>query len=591
MCGQCKDRYECLYSNEGLKLENVSIKQRMGILEEKVKALTVQMGYLEHRMRQEVPKDPKSDSVHVWARQKGWAVDEGEDGQRAIYTDIQRFEDLRQAIEQTVFLIHQHQGDQLYRQPSGLPRSGLPAKAHSFSFFESLGRLPPTSGRGEMTLRNDDGRIADQMVATLQDGSLALDVITRLIHQHHQCSFPTLVSPARFENHHRQGQLKPLVLSSLLSHSVPHVSIYHPHLVHIRNFRELGVKFYDHSHDLLGVDDQPASISNIHQRTFLITYDLDHGRVRRAFVHLGIAVRMCFLLNLHCPEGYRQCRTAFEREQTKRIFWTVWFYDNMVPQLFPEERATIKSEQIKIDLPCRLPEFNRLECEQTLFVTRLIRFRLLVSEINEALERPEPCPMALYRTRLERFYRAMPASLRLTAVEPTSLWTRRSYFCVLLDYCQAWITLHQASLPLGQAPITAEAEYAIRCTSQAAVAMVHLFDRWFHGDTFDCFFRPYLYHFMSAKHTLARNVSGPGRSPALVAVSRAHLAHLLRLYQITPTKRSFGESLLEKGLIHLLHSLGIHPDESSTPDTLREALFDDITADAGWHIFPCLEPS
>lgn len=320
------------------------MRQRLGVLEERVSWLTSFVVNLEEDYRTTIPRltqqlqqlpqqqqqlQPQH-SLQDWARQKGWTVDEKANGLKSIYTDIKSFEDLSAAIRNTMNLIHDLRGDSIYRQPS-IDYSSSTVNAteeHSFGFFESLGRLPT----GKITLRNDDGSITNRMMAqsAVQDKYLEIDVMTRLIHKHHQCTFPSLVSPARFENHYRQGQLKPLVLSSIFSHSVPHISIYHPHLAQIQDFRELGVKFYDHSHDLLGVDDEPASISNIHQRTFLITYDLDHGRVRRAYLHLGIAIRMCFMLNLHRKEGYAACKTAFEVEQSKRIFWTIWFYDNMV---------------------------------------------------------------------------------------------------------------------------------------------------------------------------------------------------------------------------------------------------------------------
>jgi hypothetical protein len=286
-------------------------------------------------------------SVVDWAINTGWPIIESADGMKTIYTKITNFEDLSKALRETVQLIYNEKGNPIYRQPthfqhpngdgnrSGTAESSNPVasnhrhmpfkitnkegsenKEHSFTLFESLNRYSKGSKNNNIKTNVDDRY-------------LETDVMTRLIHQHHKCGFPTLVSPSRFESHFSQGQLKPLVLSSVFSHSVPHCCIYHPHLTQIQDFRELGNKFYDHSHDLLGID-EPANLSNIHQRTLLITYDLDLGRVRRAFLHIGIAIRMCFMLNLHRPEGYTSCKSAFEREQSKRIFWTVWFYDNMV---------------------------------------------------------------------------------------------------------------------------------------------------------------------------------------------------------------------------------------------------------------------
>ncbi|CAO3701836.1 unnamed protein product [Rhizopus stolonifer] len=593
-CGQCKDRYDCQYSNQALRLDNVSMRQRLGALEDKVSWLTTFVVNLEDDYRTHLPRliqhTQHTDSIQDWAQQKGWSVDEKANGQRSIHTNINSFEDLSKTIRNTMYLIHNLKGDPLYRQPS-LDFSVPIYEEHSFGFFESLGRLPTCGGK--MTLRNDDGRITNQMMAqsSVDEKYLEVDVMTRLIHQHHQCSFPTLVSPARFENHYRQGSLKPLVLSSIFSHSVPHISIYHPHLAQIQDFRELGVKFYDHSHDLLGVDDEPASISNIHQRTFLITYDLDHGRVRRAYLHLGIAIRMCFMLNLHRPEGYTSCRTPFEVEQSKRIFWTVWFYDNMVPQLFLDESSTMKLSQISVDLPALLLEFNQLESEQTLFAIGLIQIRRLAGEIAEDLRKLAPSQLVeRYKPRLHRFYSQLGVNQRFgTHREFETIWQRRQYYCVLLDYCQAWITLYRALLPSSSATTLGPQEQeAILYTSQAAVAMIQLFESWFQSSPmlgFDCFFRPYLYHFMSAKHIFSVNATQIGRSSVLVSISRAYLALLLRLYQITPTKRSFDESHVENGLLELLRTHRIGMNERVYPNMIHEALLDDPSADGGWSIF------
>jgi hypothetical protein len=250
-------------------------------------------------------------TVYDWAIETGWPVIENANGIRSIFTKIKKFEDLQQVLKNT---IDTTRSIELPKRASSIFIEPEP-KEHSFTLFESLNRYNSTCQQ--------------PTISDITEGSLETDIKTRLIQQHHKCGFPTLVSPSRFENHYRQGQLQSLVLSSVFSHSVPHCCIYHPHLTQIQDYKELGNKFYNHSHDLLAID-EPANLSNIHQRTILITYDLDVGRVRRAFLHIGIAIRMCFMLNLHRPEGYVSCKTPFAREQSKRIFWTVWFYDNMV---------------------------------------------------------------------------------------------------------------------------------------------------------------------------------------------------------------------------------------------------------------------
>jgi hypothetical protein len=62
----------------------------------------------------------------------------------------------------------------------------------------------------------------------------------------------------------------------------------------------------------------------------------------------------------------------------------------------------------------------------------------------------------------------------------------------------------------GERQLTPSEHEAVLHTSQAAIAIIQLFQTWFQSsiqssEGFDCFFRPYLYHFMSAKNVL--NVS------------------------------------------------------------------------------------
>ncbi|KAI8637680.1 hypothetical protein BD408DRAFT_406249 [Parasitella parasitica] len=659
ICGQCKDRHNCQYSNHALRLDNVSMRQRLDELENQVGWLTSFVTSLEQDYRSTIPrmiqppvqhhvaqlqqpphpssqptntiiprvlensKDYDGPSVYDWAIGTGWPVIENTDGIKSIFTTIKNFEDLSETLRNTVKTIYDTKGNPLYKQPNALPQQlnyisrvdiclnslhntpslfnkrpsitnyadELDQKEHTFTLFESLNRY--TKSFGSKSSAETSGGTSDEQY-------LSTDVKTRIIHQHHKCGFPTLVSPSRFENHYRQGQLKPLVLSSVFSHSVPHCCIYHPHLTQIQNFRELGNRFYNHSHDLLGID-EPANLSNIHQRTLLITYDLDLGRVRRAFLHIGIAIRMCFMLNLHRPEGYLSCKSPFEREQSKRIFWTVWFYDSMVSHLFHDQLSTIKLHQVSIELPTLLPEFNTVELDQATFAISLIQIRKLAGSISEESRRMRPRALVNhFREKLLQHYHSLPKHLQFgnqnqVALPPdASVWKRRNYFCILLDYCQCWITMYRALLPSanhqGERALTPDENEAILHTSQAAVAILQLFQSWFKSSSeseekFDCFFRPYLYHFMSAKHMFSSNVSEYGRSPALVYVSRACLVLLLRLYQTTPTRRSFDESQLEKDMLQFLNAHKIGHNEMVYQAMVDEALMDDPNADGGWSIF------
>lgn len=155
--------------------------------------------------------------------------------------------------------------------------------------------------------------------------------------------------------------------------------------------------------------------------------------------------------------------------------------------------------------------------DQTVFCISLIQIRKIAGSISEKSRKLEPRVLLHhFKEALWRYYHELPHHSRFnnnnsSCLFPanTSVWTRRTYFCTLLDYCLCWISIYRAHLPpaqlKGERPLTMEEEEAILYTSQAAVAMIQLFQGWFDvslqsGEGFDCFFRPYLYHFMSAKH-------------------------------------------------------------------------------------------
>lgn len=155
--------------------------------------------------------------------------------------------------------------------------------------------------------------------------------------------------------------------------------------------------------------------------------------------------------------------------------------------------------------------------DQTTFAISLIQIRKLAGSISEKSRKLEPQALVhRYKEILWRFYHALPHHLRFgKQTQFSSIWTRRSYFCILLDYCLCWITIYRALLPpahlVGERPLSPQEQEAVLHTSQAAVALVQLFQSWFDaslqsGEGFDCFFRPYLYHFMSAKHIFTASI-------------------------------------------------------------------------------------
>lgn len=186
--------------------------------------------------------------------------------------------------------------------------------------------------------------------------------------------------------------------------------------------------------------------------------------------------------------------------------------------MFHDQLSTIKLDQISVELPMLLPEFDQTEKDQTVFAINLIQIRKLAASITEKSGKIEPRAIVnKFRKKLWRFYHGLPNVLQFGKcginrdMRPDmSVWSRRNYFCILLDYCLCWITLYRPLLPSAttQRALTANETEAILHTSQASVAIIQLFQNWFQSsiqsdEGFDCFFRPYLYHFMSAKHVFS----------------------------------------------------------------------------------------
>lgn len=430
-------------------------------------------------------------SLEGWTKKRtGWNIWMTDDGRtKSIQTNIQSIDHLRTVLSEVL----QQPPSMIIPRPLSIRVSNgnNGRTGWTISVFDQLDRFSSRANR--LHLQQDGCQPQDD----LDPGHEA-----RLIQKHHECSFPILVSPSRFDRHYfltAEGR------SAILCHTIPHVCIYHPEeLLLVRHPRALGEAFYEQARLQLGPgDEEQQSLASIHQRTILISYDLDLARVRRAYLHLGIAIRMCFALNLHCPKGYEHCRTPFEREQAKRVFWAVWFLDSMVPHFFAQP-CSIALEDVRIDLPVVLSEFDQTEIDRTRFTIALIHVRRIAAEINQWRQQQQQRQqqqdkLAYFEGQLDTFYGNLAPQNRYPYAvssnhSAASLWVRRTRYCTLLDYCECWMALYRPYLNENQAVLR---------TSQAAFAMLFLFQHWFRvsqesGEGFDCFFRPYLYHFMSA---------------------------------------------------------------------------------------------
>ncbi|KAG2186240.1 hypothetical protein INT43_002678 [Umbelopsis isabellina] len=316
--------------------------------------------------------------------------------------------------------------------------------------------------------------------------------------------FPMLIWPQDTQKKYSKA-----ILVSLLGYMVPHYCFWHswsPLGRTVHYHRDCGKHYFDKA-NLLSEDatDVPA----IFQHLMCIAREYDRGNMQSAYLTMGIAMSLCFSLNLHLKEGYDRFTDPYDREFAKRVFWSLWWYDTTVPQLYSSP-AVIDPDEVTADYPLAIEEFDSLEKAKATYINIVLKGRRISRVLAKRMKsrKPEIDELEELQFLLEQEkeiclnYRTNHNyisiyNLRRPAVM-NDIWRRRTLCMAMCDHCVNWLSLYQRHLPseTRTEPLSYLQVLAIRVCSEAADTLTALFDAWFTscGLNFDCLFRPFSGH-------------------------------------------------------------------------------------------------
>ncbi|ORY99957.1 hypothetical protein BCR43DRAFT_128209 [Syncephalastrum racemosum] len=531
-CDQCDQRrIKCVYSNDTYGRENSS---RMQELQTQIQQLWSELSDLEHEKNQLlVTRKNKSPSLPPpataclvsWAAKHGWPT-HVVDGLYSIHTNITTLHDLRVFLVRALCHLHTtHMPFSPFDQPHLRPD---PTDAGALCAFKCLGRFEsPTKSSSQ------HGPCGTTQQTPRLDELMSMDIV-RLLAGYEECFLPLSDHPSLLVQRYCANTLPQALLFAILAHALPHAAVYHPHLLpphwSITKAKAAAQVLCERA----DLDDFEPTLIGIHHRLYLTLYHLDVGRVQRAFIQLGLLIRHCFALNLHLPNTLRTWPVE-ERKLAIHLFWNVWYIDSLVP-LFYGQPSVMREHEIA---SCPLERDDPL-------AQMIVARQLLLAH-----------PIA---DDLHAFYRLLPRKAKFETVvchpsSPSSIWASRALHGVLLDYCQAWITFFKTEDNTPPPHVT-----------QAAVAIMYICETWCTQPRygFDCFFRSFLFHFISAVHVFKDN--------SLATASKTALVRMLTFYKTTPTFNSFGESALAKQIESTMTEYNIQADACDPQHLIQAGL-------------------
>lgn len=472
ICAQCEQRQiKCIYSNDTYGRENSS---RMQELQTQIQQLWSELADLEHEKKQLLEQKSKSASLPPpataclvkWAAKHGWPT-HVVDGLYSIHTNIATLDDLRVLLVRALCHLHTtHPAFQSFSQPHMRPD---PMEAGTLCAFKCLGRfespMKSSSRHGPCETKQQTPRLEELM---------SMDIV-RLLAGYEECFLPLSDHPSLLVQRYCTNALPNALLLAVLAHALPHAAVYHPHLLPPHwsiTKAKTAAQILCERADL---DDFEPTLLGIHHRLCLTLYHLDVGRVQSAFIQLGLLIRHCYALNLHLPDTLRKW-PAEERTLAIHLFWNVWYIDSLVP-LFYGQPSVMRDHEV-----ASYP----LDRDDPLAKMIVVRQLLLAHPTS---------------SDLQVFYHSLPGKAKFeAAMHPPSyvlsIWGARALYGVLLDYCQAWISFlkKRDNTP----PLHA---------TQAAVAIMYICEKWCTRPAygFDCLFRSFLFHFISAVHVFQVN--------------------------------------------------------------------------------------
>lgn len=325
--------------------------------------------------------------------------------------------------------------------------------------------------------------------------------------------FPMIISPGMFMQKVNKREVNRGMLLSILGYMVPHYCFWHswsPLGRTVHYHRECGKDYFEEANEL---SEEAADLAGIFQHVLCISREYDRGNMQSAYLTMGVTMSLCFSLDLHQKRGYDQYTDPHEKEFAKRIFWSLWWFDTTVPQLYSSP-AVIDPDEVTAELPAILDDFDQLERAKAIYMQIVIKARRLNRVLAKRMKARKPefdeteeMEFLLEQEKeLRSFYYSHHSFVSISHLRNpgimSDVWKRRTLCLALVDHCVNWLSLYQRHLP---PPNRAEAltelqKLALRVCSEAADVLTALFDAWFNACNlnFDCVFRPCLFHFLSS---------------------------------------------------------------------------------------------
>jgi hypothetical protein len=119
--------------------------------------------------------------------------------------------------------------------------------------------------------------------------------------------------------------------------------------------------------------DEP-SLENIQTAILLSLTFFILGQGKKCWMQLGVAIRMCTGLGLHCEQSTTSDVSVIDREVARRCFWTCYVMDRL--NVAGSNRPyTILDESIKLRMPCSESSFQAGVPDESPFFEWKFRWR------------------------------------------------------------------------------------------------------------------------------------------------------------------------------------------------------------------------
>jgi hypothetical protein len=453
----------------------------------------------------------------------GWEIYPIGDGVVRFETNISNTEQLRTLITRTLDILHD-KGNTMsipVPDPFGLQSSAdrraqlqrrLPQGIYHLSLFERLSMITrPGAWHPDMSSNAPYQKLSnDKHIMTITPKHIPH-------YLGHWCNctlpFPIILSPMKEMRNAAHSRIKRERMVSILSYMIPHFCFWHswsPLGNSVHYHRECGNEY--HKKAPITYDD-PYDLNQLFHLLMSICRDYDRGNMQSAYLTMGVTISLCFSLDLHKRHGYDRYTDPHEKEFAKRMFWSLWWFDTTVPQLYSSP-AVIDPEDVTAEYPDILAEYDNEERLQTKYMRLVLQSRRLNRILAKRMrERPADFDeedeldfLFEQDQELRSYYHAHHSTLAIHHLQNVALmqdtWRRRTICLSLADYCTNWLSLYQRHLPAATRtePLSELHHLALRVCSEAADILTALFDAWFNACDlhFDCIFRPCLFHFLGS---------------------------------------------------------------------------------------------